>query len=37
VLGWEPKNTLRDGLRRTIPYFRKLVQERNAGARTLPA
>ena len=36
VLGWEPAVPLREGLRRTIPYFRKLVQERGAGARTLP-
>ena len=37
LLGWEPKISLREGLRRTIPYFRKLVEERSAGARTLPA
>ncbi len=36
LLGWEPKISLREGLRRTIPYFRKLVEERSAGARTLP-
>ena len=36
TLGWEPQVPLLEGLRRTIPYFRKLVQERNAGARTLP-
>ena len=37
VLGWEPGVSLREGLRRTIPYFRELVEERGAGARTLPA
>ncbi len=37
ALGWEPGVSLREGLRRTIPYFRKLVEERGAGARTLPA
>jgi dTDP-glucose 4,6-dehydratase len=35
VLGWESKVPLREGLRRTIPYFRKLVEEQDAGARTL--
>ena len=35
VLGWEPKYPLREGLRRTIPYFRKLVTENDAGARVL--
>ncbi len=25
ILGWEPKVSLREGLRRTIPYFRELV------------
>jgi dTDP-glucose 4,6-dehydratase len=35
VLGWTPKVTLREGLRRTIPYFRALVEERGAAARTL--
>ncbi|MBI4538229.1 MAG: SDR family oxidoreductase [Gemmatimonadetes bacterium] len=34
-LGWEPKIVLREGLRKTIPYFRRLVEERNARARTL--
>jgi len=35
VLGWEPKVELREGIRRTIPYFRTLVEEEDAGARTL--
>jgi dTDP-glucose 4,6-dehydratase len=35
VLGWEPKVSLREGLRRTIPYFRERVQAENARARTL--
>jgi dTDP-glucose 4,6-dehydratase len=35
VLGWEPAVTLEEGLQKTIPYFRKLVEEKNAGARPL--
>ncbi len=35
VLGWQPKVELREGIRRTIPYFRTLVEEEDAGARTL--
>jgi dTDP-glucose 4,6-dehydratase len=35
VLGWEPRVGLREGVRRTIPYFRRLVEEEDAGARTL--
>ena len=35
VLGWEPKVSLREGLRRTIPYFRALVERGEARARTL--
>jgi dTDP-glucose 4,6-dehydratase len=35
VLGWEPQIALEDGLQKTIPYFRKLVEERDAGARPL--
>ena len=35
VLGWEPKTSLREGLRHTIPYFRELVERRGAFARTL--
>ncbi len=34
VLGWEPRVPLREGLRRTIPYFRRLMEERDAGTRT---
>jgi dTDP-glucose 4,6-dehydratase len=34
VLGWEPKVALREGLERTIPHFRRLV-EGGAAARTL--
>ena len=35
VLGWEPKVSLIQGLKRTIPFFRALV-EKGATARTLP-
>jgi dTDP-glucose 4,6-dehydratase len=35
VLGWEPKVQLREGLKKTIPFFRTLT-ERGASARTLP-
>ncbi len=36
VLGWEPQVSLREGLERTIPYFRQRVQEaQGAAARTL--
>jgi dTDP-glucose 4,6-dehydratase len=35
VLGWEPAVPLVEGLRRTIPHFRKLVEERGSEARTL--
>lgn len=35
ILGWEPRVDLREGLRRTIPYFRRLVEEEDAGARVL--
>jgi dTDP-glucose 4,6-dehydratase len=35
VLGWEPKVSLRDGLKRTIPYFQERVASENAQARTL--
>jgi len=34
-LEWEPKIPLREGLRRTIPYFRELVERDEAVARTL--
>ena len=36
LLEWEPTTGLREGLRRTIPYFRTLVEEENAQARTIP-
>jgi len=35
LLGWEPAVSLEDGLARTIPYFRDLVTEEDARARTL--
>jgi dTDP-glucose 4,6-dehydratase len=35
VLGWEPAVPLVEGLRRTIPHFRTLVEERGLHARTL--
>ncbi|CAN5658904.1 SDR family oxidoreductase [soil metagenome] len=36
ALGWEPQVPLREGLQRTIPYFRQLVEgEGTAEARTL--
>ncbi len=35
VLGWEPKTTLREGLKKTVPYFRNLVETENARARPL--
>jgi len=35
VLGWEPATTLREGLKKTIPYFRNLVETENARARPL--
>lgn len=34
-LGWEPQIKLEEGLQKTIPYFRKLVEEKNAEARPL--
>lgn len=34
-LGWEPKVSLREGLRRTIPWFRDQVEGADARARTL--
>jgi dTDP-glucose 4,6-dehydratase len=35
VLGWEPAVPLAEGLKRTIPHFRRLVEERGSRARTL--
>jgi nucleoside-diphosphate-sugar epimerase len=36
VLGWEPVVQLREGIRRTIPWFRRLLERDGATARTLP-
>jgi dTDP-glucose 4,6-dehydratase len=36
-LHWEPRVTLEEGLRDTIPYFRTLVEERDSVSRTLPS
>ncbi|MSR21406.1 MAG: SDR family oxidoreductase [Gemmatimonadetes bacterium] len=35
VLGWDPRVDLREGIRRTIPYFREALGRSNAKARTL--
>jgi len=35
VLGWEPRVELEEGLRLTIPHFRRMVEGQDAGARTL--
>jgi len=35
VLDWEPWTSLADGLRKTVPYFRTLVETEGARARTL--
>jgi len=35
LLGWEPRVALAEGLRRTIPYFREMVQRHDATARTI--
>ncbi len=35
LLEWEPSTSLRQGLRETIPYFRSLVEDEGAQARTL--
>lgn len=34
-LGWEPAIELRDGIRRTIPYFRDELERHDARARTI--
>ncbi len=36
VLGWEPAVQLREGIQRTVPWFRALLDQGAAGARTLP-
>ena len=33
ILGWEPKVELREGLRRTLEYFRERVQAPEGGDR----
>ncbi|HEX8359742.1 MAG TPA: GDP-mannose 4,6-dehydratase, partial [Longimicrobium sp.] len=35
ALGWEPRVNLDEGLSRTIPYFRQVVEETQMAARTL--
>jgi nucleoside-diphosphate-sugar epimerase len=35
VLGWEPRVELREGIRRTIPYFREALTKTDAKARTI--
>ncbi|MEQ1855554.1 MAG: UDP-glucuronic acid decarboxylase family protein [Longimicrobiales bacterium] len=35
VLGWEPQVQLREGIRRTIPYFREQLDRTGAKARTI--
>ena len=35
ILGWEPVTMLREGLTKTIPYFRELVETEDARARPL--
>jgi dTDP-glucose 4,6-dehydratase len=35
LLGWEPRIALRDGIRRTIPYFRARIEAVDARARSL--
>jgi UDP-glucuronate decarboxylase len=35
VLGWEPSVKLRDGIRRTIPYFQTQLELHDARARTI--
>ena len=35
VLGWTANTSLREGLTKTIPYFRELVESEDAQARTL--
>jgi dTDP-glucose 4,6-dehydratase len=35
VLGWEPKVDLREGIRKTLPYFRDELDRHDAKARTI--
>lgn len=37
ALDWSPRVTLREGLERTIPYFREMTADRSQNARTLAA
>jgi dTDP-glucose 4,6-dehydratase len=35
VLGWEPQVQLREGIRKTLPYFREQLEKHDARARTI--
>jgi dTDP-glucose 4,6-dehydratase len=35
ILGWEPATTLQEGLKKTVPYFRNLVETDDARARPM--
>ena len=35
ILGWEPKVSRQDGLRRTLQYFKKKLREREGGGRVI--
>lgn len=35
LLGWEPQVQLEEGIRKTVPYFAKALEQRDAKARTL--
>ena len=35
VLGWEPQVQLREGIRKTLPYFREQLEKYDARARTI--
>ena len=35
VLGWEPKVEIREGIRRTLPFFEQELACREARARTI--
>jgi hypothetical protein len=35
MLGWEPKVPVRDGVARTIEYFRRLLAESKLATRTM--
>jgi UDP-glucuronate decarboxylase len=35
LLGWEPKVDLREGIRQTLPYFRRALEHDDAKARTI--